>query len=231
MLCPHAWQYQLERYNCDLIKTLFNFWLVETRESEDKRNRVACSPPPLNNQTQWKPILRDIPIFKGVTVKYSFMGVLALSLTCKSIRTMCLTELPRWWRQLCDSIRNHVNRWHLHEHSFPIIVRFAGSGGRRHSTGTMTAQSDHSRQLLCETCQLELIKHGGEANEESNICIQCRIIVEPAEETFSGATLLCWCDSDAPDRCRKTWLRNGWTCAKIMEAQKRNILPAWLAAP
>ena len=159
------------------------------------------------------------------------MAVLALSLTCPSIRDMCLMELSRWWRQLCDSIRNYGNMWRLHERAFPSIVRLAGSGGRRHSTGTMTAQSDHSRRLLCETCRIELLKHGGEAKMDSNICTQCRIIVEPAEDIFNGTTLVCWCDSDTPNRCHKTWLRNGWKCAKIMEAQRRSILPIWLAAP
>ena len=194
--------------------------------------QYSCDPL-LDNRTRtrWKPLLRNIPIFKGVTIRHTFMAVLTLSLTCQSIRAMCLIELPRWWKQLCDSTLNHVNRWRLHEHAFPIIVRFAGSGGRRHSTGTVTVQSDHSQRLLCETCRVELLKNGGEAKMDSNICIQCRIIVEPAEDTFSGTTLVCWCDSDTPDRCHKTWLRNGWSCAKIMVAQKRSILPTWLAAP
>ena len=220
----------MEQYNRDLIETLFKVWLCETRKNEVKQTKMLGSPLLSDDYAPWKPILRDIPILKGVTIKYSFMSVLALSLTCKPIRAMRLTDLLRWWKQLHESVRNPANTRHLLDHSFPIIVRLAGSGGRYNRTVTGVEPSDRSCQLLCETCQLEINRQGGEVNDESKICFQCRL-AQHAEEAYSGPTLICWCRSDDPDQCHRRWLRNGWKCGNIYEAQQSGILPAWLAAP
>ena len=224
---PHMRSRQVEQHNRDrdLIETLFKVWRCGTWKDEGKQTRMPGSPFSADDYAPWEPILKNIPILKGVTIRYSFMAVLALSLTCQPIRAMCLSELLRWWKQLHEAVRNPANTRHLLDHSFPIIVRLAGSGGRHNHTLTGVELSDRSGQLLCETCLLEINRQGGEVNDKSSICLQCRI-AQHVEEAFSGPTLICWCNSEDPDKCHKIWLRNGWKCGKIHEAQQCGILPS-----
>ena len=203
-------------YNRELIRVLFKFWVLWTWENEAIQYRLAGGHLLPRSYTVWGSIVRGIPIFRGITVRYSFKSVLALSLACKPIRALCLSELIRWWKQLRAAVRNPANAQYLDARSFPIIVKLAGR--TRHYDRTITAvEPSGSSHTLCEICGLEIEKRGGETSEELKLCFQCRL--DPIAVSNNGPTLNCLCGPSDPDRCRVTWLLNGWRCKMIHEAQ------------
>ena len=199
-------------YNRELIRVLFKFWVLWTWENEAIQYRLAGGHLLPRSYTVWGSIVRGVPIFRGITVRYSFKSVLALSLACKPIRALCLSELIRWWKQLRAAVRNPVDAWCLDEKAFPIIVKLAGCTRHLDRRNTAVEPSEGS-QTSCEICGWLI-----GTSDKPKLCLEC--ILAPIVDLENE--LVCWCSFEDPDKCRLTWLRRGWTC-KWVQGTRINV--------
>ena len=99
-------------------------------------------------------------MFKGISVSYCFCGVLELSLTCKGLRTLCLQNFFRWWKQIRRAMRNPYNLAHIEKVSFMAVVKISATVTKFErsavssvvdTVSSVTASSDST----CNTVELE----------------------------------------------------------------------------
>ena len=111
-------------YKEALQHVVFRYWRWQVWEEVAARRLLErAAGHVVNTSFPWRPVIANIPLYKGRHFSYVFQGILSLSLSCRYIRAECCRNLLTFWRQMRAAVRNNNNALYLDGLPFLKLVK------------------------------------------------------------------------------------------------------------